>query len=168
MGLFTLTISAYIYALLLLPIFIADSTPSRLDLGGFPTVLLMPLAVAFIYSYNALLAIYFGRKDGQDVLKYRHLSIFIILALAANPYSMGAVWNAIIKRRGPSDPKSSWNPAIRVRFWGFIFFIIGLAGIFYFLPIFLGGKLWVLVFILLGATLVPAFPVSIIYNKKQN
>ncbi|MCG3218368.1 MAG: hypothetical protein KAR35_05160, partial [Candidatus Heimdallarchaeota archaeon] len=167
MGLFTLTISAYAYALLLLPIYFTNTSPSRFELGGFPAVLLMPIAVAFIYAYNALLAIYFGRKDGQEELKYRHLLIFIVLALAANPFSIGAVWNALIKKRGPNDPKSSWNPPIRVRFWGLIFFIIGLAGILFFIPVLLGGKMWVLIFILLGLTLVPALPVSIIYKNKQ-
>ncbi|MHA1912331.1 MAG: glycosyltransferase [Candidatus Kariarchaeaceae archaeon] len=166
MGLFTLTISAYVYALLLLPIYLANSTPLRLELGGFPAVLLMPIGVAFIYAYNALLAIYFGRKDGQEELKYRHLLIFIVLALAANPYSIGAVWYALIKKRGPSDPKSSWNPPIRVRLWGFVFFIIGLTGIAFFIPVLIGGKTWVLIFILLGLTLVPAFPISLIYKKK--
>jgi cellulose synthase (UDP-forming) len=167
MGLFTFTISTYFYAVMLLPIYLANSTPLRLELGAFPAVLLMPIAVASIYAYNALLAIYFGRKDGQEELKYRHLLIFIVLAIAANPYSMSAVLNAFIKRRGPTDPKSSWNPQIRARFWGFIFFIIGLTGIIFFIPVALGGKLWVLIFIFLGVTLVPAFPVSIMYRNKH-
>ncbi len=161
--LFIVLVGAYIYVMIVF-ILIFYGIPLYRPNYHFPSSILAPTLISLVYAMMAIYAMILARRNEGINFSFANFIVPLIISVATNPFLFGAVFLALMNKRGPDDPKAQWNRKINVRMSTLAYFAIGLlliySGYYYVMLGFNDAYLAVLI----GLTLIPGIFLHLLYD----
>ncbi len=161
--LFIVLVGAYVYVMIVFAL-IFYGIPLYRPNYHFPSSILAPTLISLVYALMAIYGMILARKNEGINFSFTNFFVPLIISVATNPFLFGAVFLALMNKRGPDDPKAQWNRKINVRASTLSYFLIGLILIY-------GGYYYVrlgfndaYLAILIGLTLLPGIFLHILYD----
>ncbi len=163
-GLFFVLVGAYGYVIAIFLGLVTHNQITRPYYFGVPPSIITPVTISSVYAALALLSGYLAKTREKEHLPWSLMFISLIISVATNPFLLGAVFYAILGKKGPNDPKGNWSKKIHMTSTSLLFLVIGIfliySGICFIFSGIMDGSLLVLI----GLTLIPTFFLHLRYD----